>query len=442
MSDRQDFLTILEKEKKCIKIGNMFNYLEGFSGLEDEREQLRKRIEPWLSAILQSEHLSMLIGSGLTMAVCNVANVTSSSMGKADFTPTFNDKINKSASIIAKKMGRGQINIEDQIRTGLELLHGYEIDENPQALDLAKCIDDVLCDFGNSILEAEKVFNDKLESGDKNAERALLILKSFMMTFSSRTATRDRLHIFTTNYDRFIEFACDYAGINILDRFLGKIQPYFQEAAPNLDYHYRTSDSKNEFRYVEGVIRYSKIHGSIDWVHRNNKIFRNNLKFGADKLLDIETYKDQLMIYPNAMKSIETAYYPYSELFRDFSGAICRPNSAVVTYGYGFGDSHINKILLEMLYIPSTHLVIISYGVDDRLLTFLKSVNLAQITLLCGDELASIDTLVQYYLPKSAIDNITITASKLVESRKGYITEDKKDGNEKENISDNIGGVE
>ena len=39
--------------------------------------------------------------------------------------------------------------------------------------------------------------------------------------------------------------------------------------------------------------------------------------------------------YPNAAKDKETTEYPYVELFRDFAAAICRPNSTLVTYGYG-----------------------------------------------------------------------------------------------------------
>ena len=50
------------------------------------------------------------------------------------------------------------------------------------------------------------------------------------------------------------------------------------------------------------------------------------------------------MIYPNAAKDVETAYYPYAEVFRDFSATLCRPNSSLVTYGYGFGDDHINRM--------------------------------------------------------------------------------------------------
>jgi hypothetical protein len=59
------------------------------------------------------------------------------------------------------------------------------------------------------------------------------------------------------------------------------------------------------------------------------------------------------MIYPNPAKDVETTQYPYAELFRDFAAAVCRPNAVAVTYGYGFGDDHVNRVLLDMLTIPS-----------------------------------------------------------------------------------------
>lgn len=431
MEIEKDFFEKLKQGCYCVKIRNSYNYCEAFmdgTATNNNIEELRKAIEPWLSGILQSEHLALLIGTGLTQSVCGVAQAMSSSMGTADFKD-YNDKINKYAEKAAQKMGRGSYNIEDQIRTSLELLSGYEIDDNQVEVEkLSPIIDDVLECFGNSILQAEKAFNDKLEAEDKNAIWALKCLVSFMLTFSSRNATRDRLHVFTTNYDRFIEYACDNAGIKMLDRFFGKIQPVFSENEPNIDYYYRVKDAQNEFRYAEGVIRYSKLHGSVDWVQKKNKIFKSCLKFGADKIMEIdkEKYKEQLMIYPNSMKSVETAFHPYAELFRDFSGAICRPNSVLVTYGYGFGDSHINKVIKEMLSIPSTHMVIIAYAADERLIAFLQEINLDQITLICGKEIASIDKLASFYLPKSAIDKISLTVSKLLKDREGY-REDSKD---------------
>lgn len=116
-----------------------------------------------------------------------------------------------------------------------------------------------------------------------------------------------------------------------------------------------------------------------------------------------------MLIYPNPAKDIETLEYPYAELFRDFAAAACQPNSVVVTYGYGFGDDHMNRILRDMLSIPSTHLVIISY--DDaggRLQGFCSRVgHEAQTTLLIGPHFGDLTTLVEHYLPKPAIDRTT-----------------------------------
>ena len=76
------------------------------------------------------------------------------------------------------------------------------------------------------------------------------------------------------------------------------------------------------------------------------------------------------MVYPNAAKDTETSNYPYVELFRDFAAAVCRPNSTLVTYGYSFGDDHINRVIKDMLPIPSTHLMIL-FSESARLMTIL-----------------------------------------------------------------------
>ena len=73
-----------------------------------------------------------------------------------------------------------------------------------------------------------------------------------------------------------------------------------------------------------------------------------------------------------------------------------------------------------MLAIPSTHLVIIAYCIDNRLKSFLEQINMAQVTLLAGKEFASLENLVEYYLPKAAIDTLTTTASRLIESRMSF----------------------
>ncbi|MDR8391147.1 SIR2 family protein [Aliifodinibius sp. S!AR15-10] len=232
--------------------------------------------------------------------------------------------------------------------------------------------------------------------------------------------------MFTTNYDRFIEYGFDSAGILYLDRFVGSLNPKFRETKLNYDYHYNPPGIRGEPRYVEGVVKYSKLHGSVDWKSSNQDVIKKLLPFGADEdHPEIGSdLTDSLLIYPNSSKGIETAFYPYSELFREFSTAICRPNSSLVTYGYGFGDSHINSIIEDMLSIPSTHLVVISYDGNERIKSFFENQNPSQFTLLLGKEFGDLEKLNKYYLPKSAIDRISIRRANLLKNRGEEPSED------------------
>ncbi len=131
------------------------------------------------------------------------------------------------------------------------------------------------------------------------------------------------------------------------------------------------------------------------------------------------------MIYPNSSKDRETSEYPYVELFRDFASSICRPNSTVVIYGYSFGDEHINRVIEDMLTIPSAHLVIISYNDEgDRIQHFYHRVKRpTQITLLIGNHFGDLKTLVDNYLPKPAIDKTTLRLTEILKAR-GYLDRD------------------
>jgi hypothetical protein len=42
----------------------------------------RARIEPWLSAIFQAEHLNLLLGSGFTSAIASQAGSAATGMGR------------------------------------------------------------------------------------------------------------------------------------------------------------------------------------------------------------------------------------------------------------------------------------------------------------------------------------------------------------------------
>ncbi len=402
-------------------------------------DKLRPRIEPWLTALVQSEYLSLLIGSGLTHAIHYLEYQKDEKlpgMEKAKFS-VFQSQIDEAAKETAKAAGRDNENFEDQIRVANELLTGLKhlcikcetfhcFEDLKKDIDiLEKDISQALNDFAKSILEGERSIAFADES---KREEAFGYLVNFLMSFASRTGTRDRLHVFTTNYDRLLEVGAEVAGLHLLDRFVGNIAPIFRSSRLNIDMHYNPPGIRGEPRYLEGVARFTKLHGSVDWVEAGRDIRRMGLPLAADS---VEPYLKapglqnatalNLMIYPNSAKDRETASYPYVELFRDFAAAVCRPNNTLVTYGYSFGDEHINRVIEDMLTIPSTHLVIISY--DDPMGRIMKSYEKiarpAQMTLLVGNHLGDLKTLVDHYLPKPAIDRTTFRMAELLKARLG-----------------------
>ena len=70
----------------------------------------RKRIEPWLSAVFQSEHLSLLLGSGFTSAIAAQAGAPATGMGMVTFDTRWDELINEHATASAVAAGRGTSN--------------------------------------------------------------------------------------------------------------------------------------------------------------------------------------------------------------------------------------------------------------------------------------------------------------------------------------------
>jgi hypothetical protein len=417
------------ENKHVFRVGTEEQY--DVSDPDSNIDAQKKHIEPWLSAVFQSEHLGLLLGSGFTTAVAYQAGTSATGM-ECDYSNfPYKEELEAAATKTAKSMGRGEPNIEDQIRAANLLAQGLEIIGNEKSSGVKTALTNLFKVFLNGISETERNIKQAVEQIKEGAESeqeasedkldALVMLVSFLLSFSSRTATRERLNIFTTNYDRLIEYGADLAGLHLIDRFVGCLEPIFRSSRLDIDMHYNPPGIRGEPRYLEGVVRLTKLHGSLDWVYRNGFVRKVGLPFGPQN--DHPAFNDNpsesVMIYPNSAKDRETSEYPYVELFRDYAAAVCRPNSVLVTYGYGFGDDHINRTIADMLTIPSTHLVIISFGDEGgRISNFCEKIGRkAQISLLIGTHFGHMPTLVENYLPKPAIDRITMRQTELLKNR-------------------------
>ena len=393
----------------------------------------REKIEPWLSALFQADHLNLLVGSGFTTAIALEADAPVVDMAPQELERPLAVAVEKAAQESAARVGRTQYNIEDEIRSILELIGGLRIlagepgagdaegPFGPSASELLSIwkteLQELLSSLLTKVLATERGIDEALAgAGPPGADALRRLLGGFLLPFGSRSPTRERTHIFTVNYDRLVEYGCDLLGLRIVDRFVGTLAPVFHSSRLGVDLHYNPPGIRGEPRYLEGVVRLTKLHGSVDWRSAFGpsgrlEVQRSALPFGVEDAHPgrPRDLAEQLLIYPNPAKDVETLEFPYAELFRDFAAAVCQPNSVVVTYGYGFGDDHVNRVLRDMLSIPSTHLVIISYDhASGRLPAFLESAGHdAQMTLLIGPHFGDLSTLVEHYLPKPAIDRTT-----------------------------------
>ena len=84
----------------------------------------REYVEPWLAALLQADHLNLLLGNGFTTAIANAAKVDSISMEAIEIGIPLAGAVSDIASEAATRMGRNRPNIEDQIRVINELISG------------------------------------------------------------------------------------------------------------------------------------------------------------------------------------------------------------------------------------------------------------------------------------------------------------------------------
>lgn len=385
-----------------------------------DKEPLREFVEPYLAALLQVEHLNLLVGSGLTTGLAQLAQCTSGpnmNMQLAIADREIAARLERSAKITAEQMGRGDPNFEDRLRVAIAAADGLEFVFDTRSEHIRVAIDTALNSIRSAVNDTECALNyaaDRIVAGQMSL-RGLLM--TFLGSFAGRVPTRDRLHVFTTNYDRVIEWGAELAGLRIVDRFVGSLEPVFRSSRLEVDYHYSPPGSIRDPRHLDGVFRLSKLHGSIDWRWESatKRVLRSVAPFGRGSSVNA----NELLVYPNSAKDVETLFNPYADLFRDYSSALCRPHTALVTYGYSFGDDHINRVIKDMLTIPSTHLLAISY--DDsygRISRFaLDHQRLGQVSLMIGPEFASLPALVGKWLPRPSAEFLLQSRAKIYRAR-------------------------
>lgn len=231
--------------------------------------------------------------------------------------------------------------------------------------------------------------------------------KSFLTSLLQRPLNLRRANIFTLNYDLAFEYACDELGIEYINGFVGFNKRNFRPEVYSYDFFFPGDTTEGKVRRIERVIKYYKLHGSLNWVYRNQnknnpyglyeipiELVRMNLKNEEDNL-------GEIMIYPTSSKKEYTLNFPYSELFRKFADRLQQPEAVLFVVGYSFYDEHINDIIYQALANPSFTLIIVDFkgtgnGGEIKRLNDLKD---PRIIICQGEELGDFKYFSKELLP-------------------------------------------
>src|SRR5690625_276799 len=213
--------------------------------------------------------------------------------------------------------------------------------------------------------------------------------------------------MFTNNKNQAIEFATDTIELHILNGFIGLHRRVF--SPQSFDLGFRNTQARGEARFGSYNIYLAKLHGSLTWSESDDEILEMQDLLAWEKitgfLKDEHTNEDfGFLVMPRAAKYMETIGFVLGELFRRFSEFISKPQTVLIVNGYGFGDRHINRLLLSGTLNPTLQLVIYypEFSGEDskeklpRTLNKLVESENPRVTVIGGGNEAYIDSLAEH----------------------------------------------
>ena len=163
--------------------------------------------------------------------------------------------------------------------------------------------------------------------------------KMLRTVLSARKRSQPRLKVFTLNYDTLFEKAAERINSTIIDGFSFTRTPTFNGSNFDLDVVRRERHRiHHQENYEEKVFQLYKLHGSLDWENDNGAVVRKQ-----------EFADDPLIIPPSTHKFEQSYEMPFFEMMSRFQQVLRKENTVLLIIGYGFGDGHINRVILEAL---------------------------------------------------------------------------------------------
>lgn len=306
---------------------------------------------------LQVENLNFLIGSGCSSHV--IGNVEKSIPTMWTLAKRFFEA-NPDFSV------QGE-NLKLHFESNLESMLDYMI-----SVRSVNLVSEIEPEIDAKIKVVQDFIRNQIVEGMK-CEDVNDVYKEFYLKIL-RKNRRNPINIFTTNYDLYTERALDELGFFYNNGFTGTYERKFNPISYNYAFVENMNLNKDVWDRISNFYNLYKIHGSINWVNKNSVVVEKPIENISD---------DTVMIYPTPLKDRTTLMTPYSDLMRNMQQSLMKNNSILVTLGYSFSDDHINRIILNMLSVPSFRLVVLGSGENIEKLI---SANDSRIWIINSDE--------------------------------------------------------
>lgn len=295
-----------------------------------------------------SKNIGFFFGAGTSCAlgIPNVEQLTSGIEAKLtnDFLVNFKLVKTDLESIITDR----KVNIEDilnQIRRIRELTGETTKVYEGVSGENAKLLDKEICTIiYDIILGKESVANIS------QTKKFFAWLSLLNRDFSKE--------VFTTNYDLIIEKSLEASQIPYFDGFVGSFEPFFwQESIDQFV-------SKNDM--TQNWIRLWKIHGSLSWFWKEDKITKSQKIIRIGKIENIKKEDNELVIYPSKEKYDSSKKQPFIAYFDRLKNYLLSGELLFVFTGYSFSDQHINEIIFNCLRQNNRLTVLVFFFQDSE----------------------------------------------------------------------------
>jgi hypothetical protein len=283
-----------------------------------EIESSGHRLTQLLTEILLSESLVVLAGLGTTLYI----NGSSGSPG----APTMRELWDGAAALAGSSFGELKARVKysappegDNIEVLLShCLLAQRFDPSEQVAKF--------------IAQAEGLIVKRCRFVQETSD--LTFHESFLRKVARRDSRKQRLRLFTTNYDTAFETAASHARFIAVDGF-SHTQPQEFDGS-HFDYDFVLRSKENDVPdYLPNVFHLYKLHGSVGWEFIGNQVTKS-----------IEPTKP-LIIYPRVSKFEASFDQPFIELMSRFQLSLREPNTGLIVVGFGFNDQHVVQPIMS-----------------------------------------------------------------------------------------------